>query len=212
MRAIVRDTYGSTDGLELRDIERPEIGDDEVLIRVRAAGVDRGVWHLMTGLPYPIRLAGYGLRTPKSPVPGRDAGRGRRGDRRRRDPVRARRRGVRHRRRAPSPSTRALPRPSSRPSRRTSPSSRPRRSPISGLTALQAVRDKAQVAAGTDGADHRRVGRRRHVRRADRQGLRRRGHRRLQHEEGRPGPLARRRPRHRLHPRGLRGRASGATT
>jgi len=72
MKAIVQDTYGSPDVLELRDIDRPEIADDEVLVRVHAAGVDRGVWHLMTGLPYPVRLAGYGLRSPKNPVPGMD--------------------------------------------------------------------------------------------------------------------------------------------
>jgi NADPH:quinone reductase-like Zn-dependent oxidoreductase len=72
MKAIVRYTYGSPDVLELRDIDKPEIGDDEVLVRVHAAGLDRGVWHLMTGLPYPIRLAGYGLRVPKNPVIGTD--------------------------------------------------------------------------------------------------------------------------------------------
>jgi NADPH:quinone reductase-like Zn-dependent oxidoreductase len=72
MKAIVRDTYGSADVLELRDIDRPGIADDEVLVRVHAAGVDRGVWHIMTGLPYPIRLAGYGLRAPKNPVLGAD--------------------------------------------------------------------------------------------------------------------------------------------
>jgi NADPH:quinone reductase-like Zn-dependent oxidoreductase len=72
MKAIVRDTYGSAGVLELRDIDKPEIGDDEVLVRVRAAGVDQGVWHVMTGLPYPIRLAGYGLRAPKTPVLGAD--------------------------------------------------------------------------------------------------------------------------------------------
>ena len=72
MKAIVQDTYGSADVLELRDIDQPEIADDEVLVRVLAAGVDRGVWHLMTGLPYPIRLAGYGFRAPKNPVPGMD--------------------------------------------------------------------------------------------------------------------------------------------
>jgi NADPH:quinone reductase-like Zn-dependent oxidoreductase len=72
MKAIARDTYGSTDLLELRDMDRPGFGDDEVLIRVHAAGVDRGVWHIMTGLPYPIRLAGYGLRAPKNPVIGMD--------------------------------------------------------------------------------------------------------------------------------------------
>lgn len=72
MKAIVGDTYGTADVLGLRDIDRPEIGDDEVLVRVHAAGLDRGVWHIMTGLPYPIRLAGYGLRAPKTGVPGMD--------------------------------------------------------------------------------------------------------------------------------------------
>jgi NADPH:quinone reductase-like Zn-dependent oxidoreductase len=72
MRAIVGDAYGSADVLELREIDTPEIAGDEALVRVRAAGVDRGVWHVMTGLPYPIRLAGYGLRAPKTPVPGMD--------------------------------------------------------------------------------------------------------------------------------------------
>ena len=72
MKAIVRYKYGSPDVLELRDIDKPKIGDAEVLVRVRAAGVDRGVWHLMAGLAYPIRLAGYGLRVPKNPVLGRD--------------------------------------------------------------------------------------------------------------------------------------------
>jgi NADPH:quinone reductase-like Zn-dependent oxidoreductase len=72
MKAIVRDTYGSPDVLELRDIDRPEIADEEVLVRVHAAGVGRDVWHVMTGLPYPIRLAGYGLRAPKNPVIGSD--------------------------------------------------------------------------------------------------------------------------------------------
>jgi NADPH:quinone reductase-like Zn-dependent oxidoreductase len=74
MKAIVQDEYGSPDVLELRDIDRPEIGDDEVLVRVHAAGVDRGVWHLMTGLPYFLRLIipDLGLRAPKNPVRGSD--------------------------------------------------------------------------------------------------------------------------------------------
>ena len=72
MKAIVQDEYGSPDVLELRDIEKPEIKDDEVLLRVHAAGVGRDVWHVMAGLPYPIRLAGYGLRAPKNPVIGSD--------------------------------------------------------------------------------------------------------------------------------------------
>jgi NADPH:quinone reductase-like Zn-dependent oxidoreductase len=72
MKAIARDEYGTTDVLELRDVDKPEIATDEILIRVHAAGVDRGVWHIMTGLPYPIRLAGFGVRAPKTPVLGMD--------------------------------------------------------------------------------------------------------------------------------------------
>ena len=72
MKAIARDTYGSSDLLELRDIDKPAIADDEALVRVHAAGVDRSVWHIMTGLPYPIRLTGFGLRAPKNPVIGMD--------------------------------------------------------------------------------------------------------------------------------------------
>jgi NADPH:quinone reductase-like Zn-dependent oxidoreductase len=72
MKAIVRDTYGSADVLELREIDIPEFADEEVLVRVHAAGVGRDVWHVMTGLPYPIRLAGYGFRAPKNPVIGSD--------------------------------------------------------------------------------------------------------------------------------------------
>jgi NADPH:quinone reductase-like Zn-dependent oxidoreductase len=72
MKAIVQDKYGSPDVLELRDIDKPQIADEEVLVRVHAAGVGRDVWHVMTGLPYPIRLAGYGLRAPKNPVIGSD--------------------------------------------------------------------------------------------------------------------------------------------
>jgi NADPH:quinone reductase-like Zn-dependent oxidoreductase len=71
MRAVVQDVYGEgSDVLRLEDVERPAVGDDEVLVRVVAAGVDRGVWHVMAGLPYPIRLAGYGVRVPKNRVRG----------------------------------------------------------------------------------------------------------------------------------------------
>ena len=65
MKAIVHDRYGSADVLRLEEVELPEVGDEEVLVRVRAAGLDRGVWHVMAGLPYLIRSAGYGLRRPK---------------------------------------------------------------------------------------------------------------------------------------------------
>ena len=70
MRAIVQDVYGSADALRLREIDRPRVRDGRALIRVRAAGVDRSVWHFMTGQPYLVRVAGAGLRRPKHPVRG----------------------------------------------------------------------------------------------------------------------------------------------
>lgn len=73
MRAIVQDSYGEAHQvLRLASIDRPRIGADEVLLRVHAAGVEKGAWHLMAGLPYPIRLAGYGFRVPKTGVRGRE--------------------------------------------------------------------------------------------------------------------------------------------
>jgi NADPH:quinone reductase-like Zn-dependent oxidoreductase len=72
MKAVVQDTYGSPDVLELREIDKPVVGEDDVLVRVHAAGVDQGVWHLMAGLPYLVRIAGVGLRAPKTPVRGYD--------------------------------------------------------------------------------------------------------------------------------------------
>jgi NADPH:quinone reductase-like Zn-dependent oxidoreductase len=73
MRAVRHDRYGdAADVLRLAQVPQPRMGDGDVLVRVRAAAVDRGVWHVVTGLPYPIRLAGYGLRAPKAPVPGMD--------------------------------------------------------------------------------------------------------------------------------------------
>jgi NADPH:quinone reductase-like Zn-dependent oxidoreductase len=72
MRAVVQDAYGSTDVLRMSRTDVPVIGDDEVLIRVHAAGVDRGTWHLMTGRPYLMRVIGFGFRRPKNRVPGLD--------------------------------------------------------------------------------------------------------------------------------------------
>jgi NADPH:quinone reductase-like Zn-dependent oxidoreductase len=72
MKAIVQDTYGSADVLKMRDIEVPVAGDDDVIVRVRAAGVEVGVWHVMAGKPYLLRIMGFGLRKPKVPVRGRD--------------------------------------------------------------------------------------------------------------------------------------------
>ncbi len=72
MRAVTQRAYGSADVLSIGTIDRPTPTDDEVIVEVVAAGLDRGVWHVMTGLPYLIRLMGYGLRRPTNPVPGAD--------------------------------------------------------------------------------------------------------------------------------------------
>lgn len=69
MTAVVQDRYGSADVLQLREIERPRPRADEVIVRVHAAGVDFGVWHLMAGMPYAVRLVS-GLRRPRNPVRG----------------------------------------------------------------------------------------------------------------------------------------------
>jgi NADPH:quinone reductase-like Zn-dependent oxidoreductase len=71
MKAVVQNTYGSADVLHLAETATPAIADDEVLLRVRAAGLDRGTWHLMTGRPYLLRLVS-GFRKPKHLVPGLD--------------------------------------------------------------------------------------------------------------------------------------------
>ncbi|MPZ61914.1 MAG: zinc-binding dehydrogenase [Propionibacteriales bacterium] len=72
MTAIVQDSYGGADVLRHERIARPEVAENEVLVRVHAAGLDRGTWHLMTGKPYLMRVAGLGFRRPKDRVPGRD--------------------------------------------------------------------------------------------------------------------------------------------
>ena len=71
MRAIVQDRYGSSETWKLREIERPDIEPNEVLLQVHAAGLDRGPWHEMTGRPSLMRIMGFGLRSPKNRVPGR---------------------------------------------------------------------------------------------------------------------------------------------
>jgi NADPH:quinone reductase-like Zn-dependent oxidoreductase len=71
MKTIVQDEYGSPDVLELRDSDKPEIGDDEILVHVHAAGVNPGDWAITSGLPYIARPV-YGLRKPKNAVRGAD--------------------------------------------------------------------------------------------------------------------------------------------
>lgn len=72
MQAIVQPKYGSPDDLELREVEAPHCGDEEVLVRVRAASVHPDVWHMVVGRPYLLRLMGAGLLKPKHPIPGTD--------------------------------------------------------------------------------------------------------------------------------------------
>lgn len=72
MRAIVQDRYGSAEVLSLARVALAQIAEDEVLVRVRAAGLDQGTWHMMTGQPYLLRVLGFGFRAPKNRVPGLD--------------------------------------------------------------------------------------------------------------------------------------------
>ena len=71
MKAIVQSRYGSPDLLRLAEMAKPGVKDDEVLVRVRAAAVNIGDWHLLTGVPYVMRLA-FGLRGPRRRTPGLD--------------------------------------------------------------------------------------------------------------------------------------------
>jgi NADPH:quinone reductase-like Zn-dependent oxidoreductase len=72
MEAVVQHRYGSADTLNIEQMPVPSVGSDQVLIEVVAAGLDRGVSHLMTGTPYLVRLAGFGVFAPKNPVLGMD--------------------------------------------------------------------------------------------------------------------------------------------
>lgn len=72
MKAVVQDRYGAADVLKLREVPRPEVDGDGVLLRVHAAGLDPGVWHVMAGLPYLVRVLGYGLRGPRDRIRGTD--------------------------------------------------------------------------------------------------------------------------------------------
>lgn len=72
MLAAVRDRYGPPSAIAIRDVPVPTPATGEVLIEVGSAGLDRGVWHVLTGLPYLMRLTGFGLRRPRQPVLGMD--------------------------------------------------------------------------------------------------------------------------------------------
>jgi NADPH:quinone reductase-like Zn-dependent oxidoreductase len=72
MRAIIQEKYGSPDDLEFREVDKPAVGNDEVLVRVRAASVHPDIWHVVSGRPYILRLMGAGFSKPKNPIPGTD--------------------------------------------------------------------------------------------------------------------------------------------
>ncbi len=204
MRAITQTAYGTADVLRPAEIARPAIEADEVLVEVRAAGLDRGTWHLMAGKPYAARLA-IGLRAPKNLVPGLDASgvvvaigsavtRFQPGDE-----VFGISKGsfaefaaARESKLARKPSNLTFEQAAA--------------VPVSGMTALRGLTDVGQLqpgqkvliigASGGVGSYAVQIAK----------ALRRRGHRRLQHEQGRPGRVARRRSRHRLQPGRLRER------
>src|SRR3954447_16047870 len=149
MKAIVQTRYSPApeDLFRVARIDRPTIGDGEVLVRVRAASVDRGTWHVMAGLPYPIRLAGFGVRRPKYANPGRSlagtieaVGPGVTGFRVG-DAVYGVGQAV-FAELARAPADKLAPRPANVSFAQAA------AVPVSGLTALQAVRDHAKVEAG----------------------------------------------------------------
>lgn len=72
MRAIVQEGYGTVDVFRYRQTPVPEIAEHEVLVKVHAAGLDRGTWHMMAGRPYLMRVIGFGFRRPRNAVPGID--------------------------------------------------------------------------------------------------------------------------------------------
>ena len=150
MTAIVQDEYGLVpeEVLRVAEVARPAIRGDEVLLRVWAASVDRGTWHVMAGLPYPIRAAGFGLRRPRGLNPGRsvagtvvavgaDVGGFKPGD-----DVFGVCEGGSFAEYAPAGVDKLAAKPAGLSFEQAA------AVPISGLTALQAVRDKARVAAG----------------------------------------------------------------
>jgi NADPH:quinone reductase-like Zn-dependent oxidoreductase len=147
MKAIVQDRYGSADVLEFRDIEEPATGENDVLIRVRAAGCGPDVWHIMAGEPYMARLA-LGLRRPKLRVRGWDVAGTveavganvtdfRVGD----DVMGTAERGS-FAELAVTPADRVAPKPSAIGFEEAA------AVPVSGVTALRAVRDEARVQSG----------------------------------------------------------------
>ena len=208
MKAIVQERFGPPDVLQFVDIDQPEIGPDDVLVRVHAAALNPYDWHILRGDPYVARLMGtVGLTRPKPRVAGVDGAGRRAGGRRERARAAGRATRCSAGSRVRSPSTPAPRRTWWCPSRRGSPSSRRPAVTMAGQTALRAIRDVGPGAGRAPGAGQRGRRRRRQLRRPDRDGARRGGHRRVQHRQRRSRPVDRRRPRHRLHAGRLHRRA-----
>ena len=72
MKAIIQDRYGTVDDLRVAEVDPPTVGEDEVLVRVRAASVHPDIWHMIVGRPHVLRMMGAGLAGPKNPIPGTD--------------------------------------------------------------------------------------------------------------------------------------------
>ena len=191
MKAIVQDKYGEPDAvLGLEDIAKPLVKDGEVLVRVHAASVHVGDWMMVTGVPYIARPA-YGLPKPKNRVPGTDVA----------GTVEAVGKGVTELRpgdevfgwctgrlcRIRVRRGRSLPGQAGQPHVRAG--SGGRRVGIHCTTASSRSRESS---GRSEGLDQRCLRRRRNVRGADRQSVRRRGDRRVQHEEREHGPIDRR--------------------
>ncbi len=210
MQAIVQDTYGTAAVLQARDIETPAIGDHEVLVRVRAAGVNIADWAVMSGLPYIARPV-YGFRKPKNAVRGTDVA----------GTVEAIGSGVTRFKKGDevfgwSNGSYAEFTSAAEDSLALKPANlsfeQAAAVPMAGLVALQAIRDHGKVQAGQTRPGQRRLGRDRDLRGPDRQGDGCHGDGRLQHAERGAGPLARRRPRDRLHDGPTSPRAGSTTT
>ena len=204
MKAIVQDGFGSADVLEFNDVETPVVGEDDVLVQVRAAGCGPDVWHIMTGKPYFARLM-PGFHKMNAAVRGSDvAGRveavgGNVTDLQPGDEVMGEVEGAFAEFAIGTTSRRWFE------SRATSASSRRRRFPC---RVAPPSRPSAMLPPCSRGRPCSSSGRAAggHARGADREGVRGLRHRRVQRVEGRSRPLARRRRRDRLHERGLHGR------
>ena len=206
MRAMTYEAFGSPDVLRLGEVAVPRPGPGQVLIRIRAAAANPWDWHFLRGLPYIARLNGAGVRRPKHPVPGGDVAGDRRG---RQGATRSdvgdevfgfiESAGLAEYAVAPVPARHDA-------ATRTFESERP---PLAATTALQGLRDDGRDPPRRPRPRHRRVGRRRDLRGADREVVRRPRHGRRQWRKCRPGPRDRCRPRRGLHARGRhRGRDS----